>query len=160
MYKSECLRAFIVTALLTQCLATHAGDVPESEYGPDDTLGAVNRLTPEGVIKAAKLVTTGKTYALGVETGPDSPAYPPRKYQMTILQLDDGVGRPAGSNKVTGNDDLMYTYLGIGSQIDGLGHVGIDLSAFAPDGFAMSGTVLDPVMTTTWSQTAGGAPAS
>ena len=126
MYKSECLRAFIVTALLTQCLATHAGDVPQSEYGPDDTLGAVNRLTPEGVIKAAKLVTTGKTYALGVETGPDSPAYPPRKYQMTILQLDDGVGRPAGSNKVTGNDDLMYTYMGIGSQIDGLGHVGID----------------------------------
>ena len=126
MYKSECLRAVIVTALLTQCLATHAGDVPQSEYGPDDTLGAVNRLTPEGVIKAAKLVTTGKTYALGVETGPDSPAYPPRKYQMTILQLDDGVGRPAGSNKVTGNDDLMYTYMGIGSQIDGLGHVGID----------------------------------
>lgn len=103
-----------------------AGDVPASEYGADDTLGAVNRLTPAGVLKATKLVKTGKTYALGVETGPNSPAYPPRKYQMTILQLDDGVGKPVGKNQLTGNDDLMYTYMGIGSQIDGLGHVGIN----------------------------------
>ena len=29
-------------------------------------------------------------------------------------------------NKVTGNDDLITTWMGIGSQIDGLGHVGID----------------------------------
>ncbi len=35
-----------------------------------------------------------------------------------------------------------------------VGHVGIDLSAFAPDGFAISGTVIDPVMTTTLTPTA------
>ncbi|MCZ6666243.1 MAG: cyclase family protein, partial [Gammaproteobacteria bacterium] len=54
------------------------------------------------------------------------PAYPPRKYQMTILQLEDGTGTPWGDNKLTSNDDLMTTWLGIGSQIDGLGHVGIN----------------------------------
>ena len=51
-------------------------------------------------MQAAKLVTTGKTYALGVETGPDTPAYPPRKYQMTILQLEDGTGTPWGDTKL------------------------------------------------------------
>ncbi|MCZ6892650.1 MAG: cyclase family protein [Gammaproteobacteria bacterium] len=114
-----------LTAAFTATL-TQAEDWYPSEFGPDDTLGAVNRMTPAAVIEAARLVKTGKTYALGVETGPDTPAYPPRKYQMTILQLEDGTGTPWGDNKLTSNDDLMTTWLGIGSQIDGLGHVGIN----------------------------------
>ena len=114
-----------LTAAFTTTL-TQAEDWYPSEFGPDDTLGAVNRMTPTAVVEAARLVKTGKTYALGVETGPDTPAYPPRKYQMTILQLEDGTGTPWGDNKLTSNDDLMMTWLGIGSQIDGLGHVGIN----------------------------------
>jgi kynurenine formamidase len=97
-----------------------------SRYGADDTLGAINNLSAEKVVEAARLVTTGKTYRLGVPTGPDSPAYPPRKYSMTVLQLDDGTGTPLGSNRATGNDDLMNLWMGIGSQIDGLGHMGIE----------------------------------
>ena len=114
-----------LTAAFTATL-TQAEDWYPSEFGPDDTLGAINRMTPAAVVEAARLVKTGKTYALGVETGPDTPAYPPRKYQMTILQLEDGTGTPWGDNKRTSNDDLMSTWLGIGSQIDGLGHVGIN----------------------------------
>jgi kynurenine formamidase len=97
-----------------------------SRYGAEDTLGAINNLSAEGVRKAAKLVREGKVYALGVETGPESPAYAPRQYAMTILQLDSGTGEPLGVNKATGNDDLMYLWMGIGSQIDGLGHMGIN----------------------------------
>jgi kynurenine formamidase len=97
-----------------------------SKYGADDTLGAMNELTNKKTKLAAQLVKTGKTYALGVETGPTSPAYPPRSYSMTILQLDDGMGTPLGSNKATGNDDLMHIWMGIGSQIDGLGHMGVN----------------------------------
>ncbi|NOX49432.1 MAG: cyclase family protein [Gammaproteobacteria bacterium] len=97
-----------------------------SKYGAGDTLGALNNLSADKVLQAVRLVKTGKTYALGVETGPDSPAYPPRSYSMTILQLDDGTGTPLGSNKATGNDDLMNMWMGIGSQIDGLGHMGIN----------------------------------
>jgi len=97
-----------------------------SKYGPEDTFGAINNLSAQKVIAAARLVTTGKTYALGVPTGRDSPAYPPRTYSMTILQLDDGTGTPLGSNQATGNDDLMTVWMGIGSQIDGLGHMGIN----------------------------------
>lgn len=95
-----------------------------SKYGAADTIGALNELSADKTKQAAELVKLGKTYALGVETGPDSPAYSPRTYSMTVLQLDDGMGTPRGSNKATGNDDLLTFWMGIGSQIDGLGHMG------------------------------------
>lgn len=128
------LRNIFSLALCTGlCLATpsafaddHQAAWYPSKYGPDDTLGAINNLSPDKVKKAARRIKTGKVYALGVETGPESPAYPPRQYSMTILQLDDGTGSPLGANKATGNDDLMYLWMGIGSQIDGLGHMGIN----------------------------------
>ena len=101
-----------------------ASPYPASPYGPEDTLGAINNLSPAKVLEAAKLITTGKTYALGVPTGPTTPAYGPRNYQVTVVQLSDGMGTPLGSNRATGNDDLVQTWMGIGSQIDGLGHMG------------------------------------
>lgn len=117
----------VLLCLAAQALVAAAEEAwHPSRYGADDTLGAINNLTPEKVASAARLVTEGKTYALGVETGPNSPAYPPRTYSMTVLQLDDGTGTPIGANKATGNDDLMNLWMGIGSQIDGLGHMGID----------------------------------
>jgi len=36
------------------------------------------------------------------------------------------VGSGDGDNHVTGNDDLLHTRMGIGSQIDGLGHISIE----------------------------------
>jgi len=113
------------TVLLVSQFAL-ADDWFPSKYGAQDTLGAINNLSADKVKQAAGLIKTGKTYALGVETGPESPAYPPRSYAMTILQLDDGTGTPLGTNKATGNDDLMYLWMGIGSQIDGLGHMGLN----------------------------------
>ena len=97
-----------------------------SRYGADDTLGAINLLSTEKVVQAARLVKTGKTYSLAVVTGAGSPAYHPRQYAMTVLQLSDGTGATLGSNQAVGNDDLLYTWMGIGSQIDGLGHMGIN----------------------------------
>ncbi|MEM7001034.1 MAG: cyclase family protein [Pseudomonadota bacterium] len=121
---------WLTTLLIATILVPLSGRADDSwypsKYGADDTLGAINNLSPEKVLAAVKLVKTGKSYPLGVETGPDSPAYPPRSYAMTILQLDDGTGTPLGSNKATGNDDLMNLWMGIGSQIDGLGHMGIN----------------------------------
>ncbi|MCY4657049.1 MAG: cyclase family protein [Gammaproteobacteria bacterium] len=96
-----------------------------SRYGPEDTLGAINNLSPELVVKAAQLVTEGKTYPLGVLTGWNTPAYPPRTFSLTVLQ-GAGTGATQGTNQTSGNDDLMFTWMGIGSQIDGLGHIGIN----------------------------------
>ncbi len=120
------MRSLLLFAALLTVSTVHADDWYPSRYGTDDTLGAINNLSPEKLVQAAKLVTHGKTYRLGVETGPTSPAYPPRSYSMTVLQLSDGTGTPMGSNKATGNDDLLNFWMGIGSQLDGLGHMGIE----------------------------------
>ncbi len=120
------MKPLLFMLLTSMAMSGSADNWYPSKYGADDTLGAINNLSPAQVVKAAKLVTTGKTYALGVETGPDSPAYPPRSYSMTVLQLSDGTGTPIGTNKATGNDDLITFWMGIGSQIDGLGHMGIN----------------------------------
>lgn len=119
----------IAAAALAACVSAAeepAEDWTASRYGEADRLGAMNNLSPEKTAAAAALVTTGKTYSLGMITGPDTPAYGPRSYDMTVLQLSDGSGAPLGENKAVGNDDLLRTYVGIGSQIDGLGHMGID----------------------------------
>jgi kynurenine formamidase len=106
--------------------AEESPDWYPSRFGADDRIGAANYLSPEIVKQAAGLVTTGKVYSLGMEVAADTPAYPPRSYQIVVTQSNDGTGSVMGENRVTGNDDLVITYLGISSQIDGLGHLGID----------------------------------
>jgi len=97
-----------------------------SKYGANDTLGAVNNLSPEGVKKAAALVKTGKVYALGIPTGPDAPVYGDRKYVAEQLWTPPK-GEPAmGESKVTAFDERVTTSMGIGTQLDGLAHLGID----------------------------------
>lgn len=97
-----------------------------SKYGAEDTLGAFNNLSPAKVLEAARLVKTGKTYALGVEIGRDTPAYGTRSFQLFAVASGDGSGATLGTNKMTANDDWVMTWLGIGTHIDGLGHLGIE----------------------------------
>ncbi|WP_300376864.1 cyclase family protein [Henriciella sp.] len=149
----------LTVAALCACSA-HAQEAESwhpSKYGPDDRLGALNNLSPEKTASAAKLITTGKSYSLGMVTGRDTPAYGPREYDVTVLQLSDGSGTPLGANKATGNDDIVDTWVGIGSQIDGLGHMGIDHEYYngvpvadfvTPSGLTQFGThTLPPIAT-------------
>ena len=137
---------------------SHAGDdwYP-SKYGAEDTLGAINELSAEGVLAAVKLVKEGKTYALGVETGRETPAFGSRSYQLFAVASGDGSGSTMGRNRGTFNDDWMTTWLGIGTQIDGLGHFGIEhryyngtpvAEIWRPEGLAKFGThLLPPIVT-------------
>jgi hypothetical protein len=72
------VRRRIATAMLAGCLLlggpVAAQDWFPSKYGADDEIGAANLLSPEKVLEAAQLITTGKTYALGVPVGRDTPA--------------------------------------------------------------------------------------
>jgi kynurenine formamidase len=113
--------AFIVTASAQQrpCLTA-------SKFGPDDQIGNLNYVTPAKTLAATKLVTKGKTYRLGIETNKDTPAYPPRTFAVTIVQPTQVGGGSLGPTKTTYNDDMITGWAGIGSQIDGLGHIGID----------------------------------
>ena len=123
------MRVTLVFVLLYAAV-TVSGEDPgrwyPSQHGAGDTLGAINHLSAEKVVEAARLVKTGKTYPLGVVTGWNTPAYPPRHYAITVIQPGQDIGPTFGTNLATGNDDLLYTWMGIGSQIDGLGHMGIN----------------------------------
>jgi len=116
--------ALVALSILSIAAATAQEWYP-SPHGADDTIGALNHLSPGGTKAAAGLVKTGQVYALGVVTNRNSPAYAPRTFNMIVTQSNDGTGPIVGANQVTANDDVLITYLGIGTQIDGLGHVGI-----------------------------------
>jgi hypothetical protein len=43
-------------------------------WGPDDELGTLNYITPEAIVAAARLATTGKVFALGIPAAARGPA--------------------------------------------------------------------------------------
>lgn len=118
---------FVVSMSLTAGLMVgqaSADDWFVKKFGKDDELGHANYLTEAKAKEAAKLVTKGKVYQLGMVTGSDTPAYGPRKFQMIVHQLNDGTGGTLGPDKLVSNDDTVLTSVGIGSQLDGFGHIG------------------------------------
>lgn len=97
-----------------------------SHFGAKDQIGNVNYVTPAKTLAASKLITKGKSYRLGIETNHNTPAYAPRTFSITVVQPGQAQGTTIGPTKTTYNDDIINGWVGIGSQIDGLGHVGID----------------------------------
>jgi kynurenine formamidase len=112
------------STLFAQADGTH--DWTKSRWGPDDQIGSANLMTPERVKAASGLVTTGKVYSLGMIVDSDTPAFPPRSLSVTVLQPNQITNSGLGNNAFTYNDDIFMGWLGIGPQIDGLGHAGID----------------------------------
>jgi kynurenine formamidase len=121
------LAALTIAAVLAGAARAEPARCPTaSRFGPDDEVGNLHHVTPAKTLAAAKLVTRGKAYRLGIETNKHTPAYPPRSFAITIVQPGQAGGATIGPNKVTYNDDIIAGWAGVGSQIDGLGHVGID----------------------------------
>jgi kynurenine formamidase len=123
------LRAIVLccsVAVLGTVETASTQDWTKSKWGPDDEVGAANYMKPELVVKAASLVKTGKTYALGIPVDSKTPAYPPRAFRITVVQPGQAGSPGLGPNKATYNDDLLDGWVGVGSQLDGLGHLGIE----------------------------------
>jgi kynurenine formamidase len=116
--------------LITFCtISAQAQEKPcltASKFGPDDQIGNLNYLTPENTLAATKLVTKGKAYRLGIETNKNTPAYGTRTFNIIVLQPTQIGGASFGPNKATYNDDIITGWVGVGSQLDGFGHLGID----------------------------------
>lgn len=98
-----------------------------SSYGADDRLGAINNLNPEKTREAIKLVTEGRTYSLAVVTSENTPTSIGRHYAVDAYPLFEGT---QGNNLLSGMDDRIVAHMGIGTQIDGMGHVGINLKHY------------------------------
>jgi kynurenine formamidase len=122
-------QVLVATATLALGFATNAmaqADWCKSKWGPTDEKGALNILTPQMTADAAKLVKTGKTYQLGVETNAKTPAFGTRSFSLLIQQPGQAHGGSLGPTKTTYNDDIIMGYVAVGSQLDGLGHIGVD----------------------------------
>lgn len=153
-FKSIC--ALTLAAWVSHSVADDQSWYP-SKWGKDDQLGAANLNGPELTLEAAKLIKTGKTYRLGIESNPSTPAFPPRNLQVIVLAPNQLSGNALGSNKMTYADDIINGWVGVGSQLDGLGHAGIDQryyngaegnSFIKPDGLTKFGTHQLPPMVT------------
>ncbi|HYX91135.1 MAG TPA: cyclase family protein [Myxococcaceae bacterium] len=123
------LLGIIAVATGLASFESRAEDAPgwcKSKWGPDDEIGAANLLTSKLAMNAVKLVKTGKTYPLAVETNSRTPAFPPRTWALIIAQPGQAGGASLGPTKTNYNDDIYMGWVGTGTQIDGLGHIGID----------------------------------
>jgi kynurenine formamidase len=123
----------VAAALSFAAFGAQAADVNDApltekwaptEWGPDDKIGAVNRLTPAMVLKHAKLIKTGRTATLGKVYQSDAPFFGSRGFNLTIPGLP--TGGPFGSHKLVYNDEMVTTEIGqVGTQFDGPGHIGV-----------------------------------
>jgi kynurenine formamidase len=95
-----------------------------SEWGADDQRGAANRLTAKKVLQAKDVIRTGKVYQLGRVYEQGMPIPGKRHYSLTIPGRP--TGGPLGKNRIVHNDEMISGEIGqIGTQFDGLGHVGV-----------------------------------
>ena len=97
-----------------------------SEWGADDQLGALNRLTPAKVLAAAGLITEGKIYDMGRVFEEDMPLFDltpqHRKYSLTVPGATSW--GPMGDNRLAWNEDYIAGHITQdGTQFDSLSHM-------------------------------------
>ena len=98
---------------------------PNKLWGEGDQAGSTNWFTkPEVVKRGLAEADKGKTYKLGRNYEADMPLFGTRKF---TLRIPGGpTGGPFGANKLVYNDEFLATEVGqVGTQFDGLGHIGI-----------------------------------
>jgi kynurenine formamidase len=125
MLRSFQWRAALAVLALLCAGGLHAAECKPSRWGATDQAGNANLITPASVLAAMSLVKTGKVYSLGITIDRTTPAFAPRGLNLYVVQPGQHAGaRPFGP--MTYNDDIFEGWLGIGPQIDGLGHLGVD----------------------------------
>lgn len=125
-HKLRLLAAAAALAFAPLAFAQPYQSCHKSKWGAEDQIGALNNITAQNVLAAAKLVKRGKSIRMGIETNSKTPAFPPRTFAITVLTPGQEYGRSLGETKTNYNDDIIAGWVGIGSQLDGLGHIGID----------------------------------
>ena len=116
-----CSVLLLITLTATWTITQESKWYP-SKWGADDQRGAANLLTAANVLEAVSLIKEGKVYQLGRVYEAGMPLFGTRHYSLQIPQTSG----PLGENKITWHEEIVSGELGqIGTQFDGLGHVGI-----------------------------------
>src|ERR1700674_5018212 len=97
-------------------------------WGKDDQIGTLNHITPEHIANAAKLIRTGKVFALGIpldrtvrQTGSFGGRFNPT-HQTLATVADASAGRQDW-NKIRYADDTMNLCVQGATHWDALGHI-------------------------------------
>jgi kynurenine formamidase len=104
-----------------------------SRYGPDDQAGALNEITPSGVVRAALLVRTGRVFDLAHVLDDNVPAFPGRTFRQYLttsahqLNRRDPRAGPEGLGRNNVNWVVEYVSAPsqMGTHMDGLNHLQI-----------------------------------
>lgn len=97
-------------------------------WGKDDQIGTLNHVTPEDIVNAAKLIRTGKVFALGMplnSRGPQSGLFGGR-WNPIHTMLATGTDAVAGRqdwNKLRYSDDAINMPVQAATHWDSLGHI-------------------------------------
>ena len=98
-----------------------------SKWGAGDQRGSGNLMTPEAVVKAARLIRTGEVIELGQELSSEIPFFGNRRFDVFVKRTNV----TPGSNRRASNEELVVTELGqVGTQLDGFTHQTIGNSLY------------------------------
>ena len=95
-----------------------------SKWGEGDMAGASNLMTPDKAMQAAALIQTGTVMSIGRTYSADMPLFGARAF--AVRGTGGLAGGPLAANNVIWMDDFLATEIGqVGTQFDGLAHIGV-----------------------------------
>jgi kynurenine formamidase len=95
-----------------------------SRWGEGDQAGSSNWMTPKKTLEAVSMIKEGKVYKIGRVYESGMPLFGARSFAVRIP--GGPTGGPFGQNALIYNDEFLATEIGqVGTQFDGLGHIGI-----------------------------------
>ena len=120
------MKHVLLTAALALGLgpAAMAQDWTQTPFGPEDQAGQSNLMTSAKALEAIGLMKTGTVVSLGRTYQAEMPLFGSRAF--ALRQTGGLAGGPLGDNKVIWMDEFLATEIGqVGTQFDGLAHIGI-----------------------------------
>jgi kynurenine formamidase len=99
--------------------------IEASPFGPDDQVGATNRITPEVTKAAAGEIQTGVVIPLANNLVDGVPLFGTRFTKTVLTSAALVPGAEYGKNKLTYMEDTYLSQSHVGTHLDGMGHIGI-----------------------------------
>src|ERR1700680_4653610 len=99
--------------------------VKPSPFGPDDQIGATNRITPAVTKAAAAEIQTGAVVPMAYNLVDGVPLFGTRFTKTMLTTASLVPGAEYGKNKLTYMEDTYLSQSHVGTHIDGMGHIGV-----------------------------------
>jgi kynurenine formamidase len=98
--------------------------VPPSPWGPNDQIGATNRITPAVTKAAAAEIQTGKVVTMSYPLTDGIPLFGTRFTKTILTATTLAPGAALGENELTYMEDTWLSQSHVGTHLDGMGHIG------------------------------------